>query len=66
MNRAEAIAFMREAVARAPRPYRRGPAREVEPLPSDVVIRDQEEWDRRERWIVENGGMPLPVEDGDG
>jgi len=34
---------------------------EVDPLPSDSVVRDAAEWERREKWIKWNGGTPLPV-----
>jgi hypothetical protein len=64
MTRAEALAALREACARVQHP-RHPPARPVEPLPTDVIVRDpgSDEWARREKWITGNGGMPLP---GDG
>jgi hypothetical protein len=67
MNIAEAITFMREAVGNSKPKPPRPPAPVIDPLPTDVIVRDPDsvQWARRERWITTNGAMPLPLADDD-
>lgn len=60
MTKREAIATARAAVGRAKPPPPRRDLPEPLALPSHEIVRDEAEWQRRERWIVHNGAAPLP------